>query len=420
METLLSAGVHLHVVPKKQFKTTQITVSFTAPQAQVDFAARNLVASLLITSTAKWPSQLALARHLNNLFGATLEAYVMRLGQTHSWRLGLTVINDHLAGEPVFEQAVALINEVLHHPHLSGNGFAATTFARQQKNLVSTLRSWADDKRYYALQQVAETYYDPQLGARFRTPAAGRASQVAALTNPAVVQAYQQMLTQDRVDIMVVGDVDPAAVRAAMAALDWPGRSAPVAATELFYQQPVHPDLWVAREQQPLQQTRLDQAYRLPVTYGGPHYPAALVLNGLLGGSPASLLFTELREGASLAYEANSLLRPFTGHVVVETGIRDQNQARVRQLIAALVQRLQRGQFSATRLARVQAGLVNQYVASLDSPGTFGQAALLASLTGRPALNDLGRRLRAVTKDEVVALAQQLTLQAEFRLEGKK
>lgn len=419
METLLSAGVHLHVIPKKQFKATRLTVNFTAPQDQVNFAARNLVASLLITSTEKYPSQVALARHLVTLFGAALEADVSRIGRTHSLRIGLTVVNDRIANAPLFNRAVALVDEVLNHPQLAADGFDPATFVRQRTNLASTLQSWADDKRYYALQKLEETYYDPEHGRLMQIPAAGRGSQVRALSNGTVTTAYRQMIENDRVDIVVVGDVDPAAVTAALAALPWTKRRDPVDSSELFYQQGQHPDLWRASEHQPLQQTKFDQAYCLPVEYRAANYPTAMVLNGLFGGSPASLLFTELREGASLAYEASSSFHALTGHLVVETGIQPSNLAQARQLIATQLKRLQTGQFSVTRMKRVQEGLVNQYVAGLDSLGTFGLTTLLGSLTGRPAEGNLGADLRAVTKNDVVVLARQVALQAEFRLEGQ-
>lgn len=416
VETLLSTGVHLHVIPQHQFKTTQIMVSFAAPQEQVDFAARNLVASLLITSTADHPSQTALARYLNALYGAALDAFVVRMGRTHNLRLNLTVINDRLANEPLLDRAVALLAEVLYRPQLGPAGFDEATFARQRTNLTSNLRSLADDKRFYARQRTEELYFAP--GSGMRTPASGTAAQVATLTNRATLAAYRRMLARDRVDVVVVGDVEPTAVAAALARLPWTDRADPVTAGAFFYHQASHPDLWRGEEHQSLQQTRLNQAYRLPVELRDSRYPTAIVMNNLFGGSPASLLFTDLREGASLAYEVGSLLLPFTGHLIVETGIQAQNATRARQMIEEQVTRLRVGDYEDSRLRRVQESLANQYVAGLDSPDARGQRALLTSLIGRPPVADMAAKVRAVTKDAVAALAKELELQAEFRLEG--
>ena len=43
----------------------------------------------------------------------------------------------------------------------------------------------------------------------------------------------------------------------------------------------------------------MDLAYHLPAYYRQDNYLTAIVLNGLLGGTPYSLLFTNVREKAS-------------------------------------------------------------------------------------------------------------------------
>ena len=55
----------------------------------------------------------------------------------------------------------------------------------------------------------------------------------------------------------------------------------------------------------------------------GPKYAATLVAEELFGGSSLSLLFTNVREKASLAYYASSMFDAFRGSMLVQTGIEE-------------------------------------------------------------------------------------------------
>ena len=56
-------------------------------------------------------------------------------------------------------------------------------------------------------------------------------------------------------------------------------------------------------------------------------------MNALFGGTPLSLLFTNVREKASLAYYASSNIDAFRGAVMVQTGIESHQKERVLALL---------------------------------------------------------------------------------------
>ena len=62
-------GVTLDLLPTKQFKTIGIKVDFVAPLTATAITARALLAQVLETSTAAYPTQTALARKLSQMMG---------------------------------------------------------------------------------------------------------------------------------------------------------------------------------------------------------------------------------------------------------------------------------------------------------------------------------------------------------------
>lgn len=414
MDKQIMAGVNLHVIPTNQFQATKIMVTFKSRQTQTNAAARNLLTNLLSTSSAKYPTQTALARQLSNLYGATIGAYVSRLSYAHVMRFKISLINDRYTDQPLLPQGFELLKELIFNPLMDEDGFDALTLKLQQENLINTLKSWDDDKQFYALRQVEELFFqtDPVLS----IPSTGTVDQVAQLTNADLVQTYQAMIAHDQIDIFVVGDVDATEVEQLVNQL--PIQARQVAPFPVLTKPGCQGELKQKVEHQPLEQAKLDRVYVCPVNYREPLYRAAMVMNGLLGGTPYSFLFTNVREKASMAYYASTSLRPFNGHLVMQTGIQPDNVAMVRELLDQQVALLQAGDFSEERMQMVKDALINQYETSQDYQNSILERQLTASLTGIPTADQFPSEIQAVTKDQVIEVAQGLTKCVEYVLTG--
>lgn len=293
----LARGVDLDVLPTKQFKMNHVLINFTTPQTRTNATARNLLANLLETSTHRYPTQTALARQLAKLYGAYVGMGVGRVGQLHTVRLRASFVNDQIAGTNLFDQVVDLIHEILFHPLIDQNEFDGPTFRIQANNLKSSILSLYDDKQFYANRQLMKLYYPAD--STMQIPSFGQVSDLATLTAQNLVPVYQRMIKDDKVNILVLGDVDPEAIHQTFAQLPFAGRT--VETLVPYYHQPLYQDVQRATEHQPVVQAKLNLGYQLPVYYHDQNYYAGLVFNGLFGGTPYSKLFTNVREKASLA-----------------------------------------------------------------------------------------------------------------------
>ncbi|WP_367341955.1 M16 family metallopeptidase [Limosilactobacillus sp.] len=414
MDYQIRQGVNLHIVPTDRFRLTTVVVNFSTPQSTTNPTARHLLANVLESSCQKYPTQTLLARRLDDLYGTFLSANVARVGQIHNFRLRAQMINDHQAGEDLFEQVMALMAELLFSPLKDQNGFDPATVKVQRDNLAGILKSAADDKQFYAYQQVEKQYYDAD--SVMWHPSYGELDQLAKVSAADLVKTYEEMLATNQVDIFVLGDVDSDLVKQCLA--KWPLKERPALTTIADYHQPFHHRLRVLEEHQSLSQAKLDAAFALPIYYRDQGYYAALVMNGLLGGSPYSKLFLNVREKAGLAYYADSQVRAFGGHLVVETGILTENYQRVRELIAQQVADLQSGDFTDDQLSEVKAGLINGYLTGLDSPLNIIEHRLVNEMSRHRELIDVPAAVQAVSRQEVIDVANLLRLQAVYFLGG--
>lgn len=418
MRRRLTTGVHLMVLPTSQFKTIRVMVSFATKIINPEqLAQRALLANILEVSSTRYPTQRAVARALADLYGANFGTTVVRKGTRHVINFILTIpAPQFVLGHPaLLAGGLDFLREMIFHPLLQQGHFNEDVVSQQRQILVDYLVGMADDKQTLATQRLAEEYFnDPaqQVGPF------GANTDVRTQNAMTLAVAYQQMLTADEVFIGVTGAVDETAVIDAVRER-LPFISRRPLKREVTYHQPERSIVTDQVLELPVNQAKFDFAFRLPVEYGTPDYYAAVVMNGLFGGTALSYLFTTVREQASLAYYANSTYDAFRQIVVVETGIEPPNVTVVRDKVLAQLYRLQTNEISSARLAQVKATLINGYRADLDLQGTLLNRELTRQLTGQPiSVAKTMRRVEAVTKQAVMQVARKCQLQATMLLKG--
>lgn len=416
MDFNLTSGVDLHIIPTKQFKMNHVLINFTTPQTQTNATARNLLANLLETSTHRYPTQTALARELAKLYGAYVGMRVSRIGRLHTVRLKATFVNDHFATSNLFQQVVGLINEILFHPLVDDHEFDGPTFRLQSNNLRSSLATLTDDKQFYANQQLMQLCYAPD--SVMRIPSFGRMADLDQLTPQNLVRTYQQMINQDKVDIFVLGDVDPQTTHDLLAQLPFTPRQ--IELGDPFAKQALAPAGKQQNEYQEVRQAKLNLAYRFPVYYRDDNYFAAMVFNGMFGGTPYSKLFTNVREKASLAYYATSRMLPFSGLLTIQTGIKASDKDKVINLITKQLADLQAGRFTDQQLTEVQNSLINQYLSGDDLANNILARELICAVLGLPQEQAVTTKIKQVNTEDIMRVANLLKEQAVYLLSGEK
>ena len=222
MRIQLAQGVGLTVIPTTQFKTTRIAVHFLAPLQKADVAARTLLTSVLETASRKYPTQSELSAYLEGLFGASFGIGVGKEGRMHRVTASMNLLSDQLAQADLLKQGLAFLKEVLLQPLMVNGRFDEAIFTREQHNLKQYLESLQEDRQTQASLGLQALYFqgDPSQA----IPSFGTPDGLAKVTAKHLVAVYQQMLAQDRIEIVVLGNVDEAAVQQLAADFDFAPR----------------------------------------------------------------------------------------------------------------------------------------------------------------------------------------------------
>jgi predicted Zn-dependent peptidase len=415
----INSGVNLVVLPTTQFKTLHIAIDFVAPALTSNICARSLLSYLMAVSARQYPTQQEVAQKTIDLYGAQYQTDVYRFGQTHHVRVTLQLpapdyIDD---GNDLLVDAFNFLQEMIFDPLLDGQKFDRKVFVKEQQSLINELESIKDDKPRYAISQLRNITYDvPNL----QSSSAGDIDLVKNLTPESLYTAYQNMISSDLVNIVVLGNVNESDVESIIK--DWSISPRRLPVLQPFYRQALRPATVEKKQyQRDINQAMLTLAMRLDVPPLDKQRFAAMVMNALLGGSPLSKLFMNVREKASLAYSIYSKWQYDTGFLLIAAGLDADKVVQAEKMIDEEILAIQNGEFEDKVVTSIKKSLINDYLSQQDSPNSQIETAFSRLLTGsETSESEWIKQVQAVTANDIRLVAKKLQIQSRFILLPKE
>ncbi len=415
MAISLQPGVKLTVIPTEKFKTVRLFVRFSTKHQKAVASKRALLTNLLETNSFNYPTQTKLSEKLADLYGASFGLNVSKKGNIHQVNLMMNLVNGkYINDQDIFAEGIKFIQEILFHPNIKEGAFEEETFQREKENMMDYLESIKEDKQALAALRLQELYFAEDIDQK--TPSFGTKEDLSSLSAYDLVQTYHEMMTQDQIDIFVVGDIEKEKAKEAIQSLPFCPRSS--LQTEIFYKQELKAEVQSEVLYEPVVQAKLNLAYQTSIYYNDQRRFSLLVFNGLFGGFPHSKLFINVREKASLAYYASSMFDSFRGIVTVQTGIDSKDRSRVLSLIEEQLESLKSGDFTESELQQTKVMLKNQFLLSLDSSRGLVEMAYLKQWFSELVEDEkeFEQKIMAVSKEDVKKVAADLQLQAIFTI----
>jgi predicted Zn-dependent peptidase len=413
---LIGEGVYFTAIPDDRFKTALLSVYFAAPLTREHAAANALIPSVLCRGSAQYPSTMALNRRLEELYGATLSPLVRKRGEIQYTGVFAAFLQDRYAldGDPVGEQVVKLVTDVLLHPHLPGGVFDPEYVSTEKQNRVDFIQGQMNDKRVYAGKRLLEIMCEDEAFGVFEY---GGEEEVRACSAQNLHERYRHLIREAPVEIIYVGSDAPVVKQALTAAFCQEDRAAlPYAATAVI---PAARETKEVAEEMPVEQGKLAIGFRLGTDITRPDYPAAMLFAAIYGATPTGKLFKNVREILSLCYYCSAVPDHIKGLMVVHSGIETANKEQALSEIMRQLSLTQAGEFSETDIQQAKLALQNNLRSVEDSVSSREDWILTQTAAGvELSPRELIRRLAAVTKEEILAAANAVTLDTVYFLKG--
>lgn len=414
--TEVATGVNIFTRKSEQFKTVNFSIKLKRPLNTKEAAHRTVLTNVLQHSNAKFQSAAAMRMKLDDLYGTVLYLDTAKQGNEQIVLLNVETVNDHyLKTGNVLNEVLALMHTVLFEPNLDAQGLFQQTIVDREKDMViERIQSVFDDKSRYAQKRLQEILRPNH---PVSTSVNGTVEAVQEITSVSLKKAYETMLKEDEIDIFVIGDIDERQmVEALKKAFPFEGRT-PIVVPEISES---HATTTYTKETFDTRQGKLHIGYSTPVQFTSPDFPKMQIFNGIFGGYPHAKLFMNVREKESLAYYCSSSYSAQYGLMYVMSGIEQENEEKARRLIDEQLEAIRQGDISDLEIMQTKAMLKNQLKEALDS--ARGQIELYNQYRELPeefTVENMSAKWDAVSKEDVVAMATQLTKETVYFLSGE-
>ena len=414
--TPLSDAVALTEILDPKLKTNCIQLQFLQPLSAENASAYALAGNIAVSSNGVFSSNAAMKRKLHLLYGADLSCIITKQGDTQVITFSTSSIADRYAleGEPVFDDLLTIFLDCIRKPNVQNDAFDETEFHIQKKNLLDSIEAEINEKRQYAISQTYKAAFQGE-------PAAiscfGTKDTASALTPSSVYAAFLNMLKTAKVEAFFVGpEAKPQlaeSIRSVFAAI--PGRCASDFA---FYKpSPIKPQPQTVVEKLPVNQCKMVMGWK---TTCDDRY-ALKTMAILLGGTPSSKLFSNVREKMSLCYYCAANYLEYKHFLMVDCGIETENIDTTKTAILAQLDAICKGEITDEELESTRMCLHNTLHGIGDTASSyinwyFGQMIRDTNLTPE----EEEQCYLQVTKEQIVAAAKSMQLDTIYLMQNQE
>lgn len=411
----IAEGIRFCSVKTDKFKTCRVNISLAMPLDK-NASARAILPFMFSRRCAKYPDYTSLNRVLDELYGATVSAGVLKRGEAQVISFSMSAIDDRFAldGDKVALECTKLLADMIFDPLTEGESFPENIIEQEKRLLVEAIENEQNDKRRYAMLRCEQLMFaDEAYGInRF-----GSVEDVKALTPDVVYAAWRDVLEKATVQITMVSSMDPQPIVDLIREKFSEIERHPVDIKTQFVSGLPKPEY--ISESMPLKQGKLVMGFRTGMRSEDDMMPAMKVAVDIFGGGTYSKLFSVVREKMSLCYYCSAALFNSKGIVMVQSGIEDTNEEKAKNEIINQLRLTAEGEFTDEDFSSSIKSLTDSILGNSDTPEEI--TAWYASQILRNELKapeTYAKEIGSVDRAEVVRAAKTIMLDTIFMLKS--
>ncbi len=416
ISTEIAQGVRFSKVKVDRFKNMRICVVARLPLEKETVSTYALLSQVLTRSCAEYPDFTELSKKLSSLYGASLEGGIRKMGETIGISFNVTGIDDRYAikGESVAKELSELLCKIIFEPKLIDGNFDSDEIEQERRQLIDLCDAELSDKRAYAGNRLLEVMCENEA---FGIRRYGDREHINNVTAEMLKNAWETMIKSGIFEIFYTGDSDPdTALRVFTEKFSSVERKACSLHTEVIRRADTVKEVTDTME---VSQAKLLMGFRTDCASPEEDVTATRLMCAILGSGANSKFFKNIREAQSLCYYCFSRYHKVKGIITVESGVEFENIEKTKTAVLHELEAMQKGDITEDEINFAKLSVANDFVALTDMLPGIAEWYLSQLDDGKlQSVEEVIADFNKVTKDELVAAANKLTLDTVYVLRG--
>jgi predicted Zn-dependent peptidase len=355
-----------------------------------------------------------MAHKQESLYALKLFNSSYRLGNIINNDFNIVVLNDKYAEKGLLKDTIEFLKEVLFNPNVEDNKFDEESFKVIYNDMLSIIETFKENPRRYASLRTLELTDNTK---PFSYNLKGYLEDLKKITRENLYEYYKKFIN-NKVDIYIIGNID-------------------FKETEKLFRDNYNFECktkefknpivsWNKNKKQEFIEKDNTNQSKLSISCyidGLTEFERKYVLNiynSILGGSPDSKFFKNIREKHSLCYYASTGVYKLDNLLFISSGISKDNYKKVLELIEKEMNDIKKGIFTEEDISKAKKGYLKGLEEIEDNPNQ-----IIASYYAEYRLNidPLEKRkteIMKVTKEDIINLSKKISIDTIFLLGGDR
>lgn len=409
------SGIDIYRIETDKFKTSSIHIFFQDDLTRDDVTKNALLPAVMRRGSEAYPTFRDISKELESLYGASFDCGVSKKGERHLIHFYTEFLSPKYApdGTDTFAAGLRLLFDIVARPSFSDGIFREDYLVTEKDKLRILIEGRVNDKMSYSVDRcLEEVCHDEPYGIYDY----GFVEDLAPITAKDLTDHYKKVTETFPMQVFLTGSISDSEAKMASELLKSLPRKRIKALSDGFAVKESAKPRYVT-ETMNVTQGKLCLGYRTNTPPWSEDYRALMVYSGILGGGPHSKLFRNVREKASLAYYVHAILEKFKGLMVISSGIETGNRDKALEIIEKQLDEIRNGEISDHEIDATLKSMETGLKALTDNQTSIVDFCLSQIISGTSdSFADVIEKIRKVKKDDVVRVAQKITLDTVYFL----
>lgn len=416
----LKQGIKAHFIKTDLYKTDLTCIILTTTLKKDTVTKNALIPFMLRRGTNRLPNQYLINKELENMYGASFNCGVDKMGDNIVLKFYIESISNEYAlnNENILKMNIENLLELVFDPVKIDNKLNKDFLEIEKDNLKKVIESKIDDKDSYALDKCISAMYGDNGFGLYKY---GYSEDAEKITIEEVSEYYDWLIQNSKIDIFISGNIDEEETKNLLLENENIKKLRPrienyTLNNEFTESKQIVENVKEIQENMNITQGKL--VLGLDITESMDNLQAvSLVYNAILGDGANSMMFQNVREKASLAYSAKSTFVKQKLNIFIRCGIQIENYEKALELIKVQLENIKKGEFTEEDIENAKTYLISgirNVEEEQDTEVVFyiGQEISKTNIS----LEEYIKRIEKVSKDDILKLANSINLNTVYFL----
>lgn len=344
----IKKGIKLHCIETDKFKTNLLAMFITLPLTRENITFNSVIPAVLKRGTAILKTQEEISRKLENMYGATFDCGIEKIGDNHVIKFYLEALNDNFipkeANQNLLKESVELLLDIILNPLVENDAFKSEYVNSEKENIKVLIESKIDNKDAYAFNRCIEEMYK---GKPYGLYKYGYIEDLDKIDEKNLYKYYKNLIANSKIDIFISGALNAEKTAEIVEENENIKRLLEREAKCILSGEKSLENKETKTIEEKMDITQGKLVIGLDVDNIGPEDKFKVAIyNVILGESATSKLFQNVREKASLAYTARSNYIRQKSNIYIRCGIEIDNYEKAVKIIKEQLEDMKNGKFT--------------------------------------------------------------------------